>query len=366
MHIVFSGGRTGGHLFPGLAVAEEIRRRDPAAMITFAGSGGPLERQHLPEHGYPLVTLACRPWSPRAWRWPRFAWDHAQGFRAACRWLTMHRPDVVVGLGGWSSVPMIRAAIARRIPLVLLEQNALPGKVTRHFAPHAERVCAALAECHAWLDVQADAFRHTGNPVRREFGEVAIARQSDSAQRRLLVLGGSGGAADLNELVPLAVAKLNGRLEDWQSVHHTGHRDLAGTRARYARAGRWAHVQAFFSNMPELLASSDLVGCRAGGTTLSELAMLGVPAIVVPFPRAADDHQLRNARAYETHGACRVVDFRAHAEPVETLAREMATLVGDHRARESLAAAMRQMARPHAAVDAAEIVMQLAGVTPVG
>src|SRR3569833_3456052 len=99
MHIVFSGGRTGGHLFPGLAVAEAIRRHDPETTITFAGSGGPLERQHLPEYGYPLVTLACRPWSSRAWRWPRFAWDHAQGFRAACRWLTMHRADVVVGLG---------------------------------------------------------------------------------------------------------------------------------------------------------------------------------------------------------------------------------------------------------------------------
>ncbi|HEX3869394.1 MAG TPA: glycosyltransferase, partial [Pirellulales bacterium] len=111
-HIVISGGGSGGHLFPGLAVAQQIRTLEPEADITFAGTRSESERRHVEEAGFRHVAMACRAWSPRPWRWPRFVWDHARGFRAAERWLARHKPDVVVGLGGWPSVPMSRAAVA--------------------------------------------------------------------------------------------------------------------------------------------------------------------------------------------------------------------------------------------------------------
>jgi UDP-N-acetylglucosamine--N-acetylmuramyl-(pentapeptide) pyrophosphoryl-undecaprenol N-acetylglucosamine transferase len=161
----------------------------------------------------------------------------------------------------------------------------------------------------------------------------------------------------LNRVVPEALARLKGPLDDWQIVHQTGHAALIETRGRYAATGRWAWLQPFFANIAELLASADLVVCRGGGTTLSELAALGVPAIVVPYPHAADDHQLHNARAYASRGACRIVDFRTVGLPAAALACELADLAMNSQAREELAAGMRSLARPCAAADVAGLVL---------
>jgi UDP-N-acetylglucosamine--N-acetylmuramyl-(pentapeptide) pyrophosphoryl-undecaprenol N-acetylglucosamine transferase len=355
LNVVFSGGGTGGHLFPGLAVAAQLRQLEPDATITFAGSDRVWERRLVEEHGHRQIAMACRAWSRRPWRWPRFALDYAVGVRAAERWLKRHAADVVVGLGGWASVPMARAAIRRGIPLVLLEQNAMPGRATRWLAPHARRVCAAMSEAQYHLNIPADHFTHTGNPLRGEF-VAPLVDASPDRRPRLLVLGGSRGSADLNRVVPEAIRSLDQRLAGWQVVHQTGHDGLTTTRQRYAAADRWVTLRPFFQNIAELLVSADLVICRGGGSTLSELAAVGVPAIVVPYPHAADDHQLHNARAYASCGACRIVDFRATSDPATALARELGELVGDADRRAALVAGMCAMARPNAAVDVARIV----------
>lgn len=213
-----------------------------------------------------------------------------------------------------------------------------------------------MNEAQHFLNIPVNRFAHTGNPLRSEF----LVPQCDSASNhrpRLVVLGGSRGSADLNRVVPEAIRSLDQRLDGWQIVHQTGHDGLTTTRERYAAAGRWVTLRPFFPNIAELLASADLVICRGGGSTLSELAALGVPAIVVPYPHAADDHQLHNARAYASRDACRIFDFRATSDPAKALSGELGELVSHADRRAVLVAGMRAMARPNAAVDVARTVV---------
>jgi UDP-N-acetylglucosamine--N-acetylmuramyl-(pentapeptide) pyrophosphoryl-undecaprenol N-acetylglucosamine transferase len=342
-----------------LAVAERLGALGDCIRITFAGAGGAMERRIVEQHGHQYVAFRCRAWPRRPWKMPHFALDYVAGVAAARRWLAKHPADVVVGLGGWSSVPMARAAHATRTPLVLLEQNALPGRVTRWLAPHAELVCAAMAEAQPWLNIRQDRFRHTGNPVRSMFSQRAAAKLG-SRPPRLVVLGGSNGSADLNRTVPEAIARLGARFEQWGVFHQTGAAELATTRDRYAQRGRWATLRAFFPNVAELLADADVVISRAGGTTLAELAACGSTAIVVPYPHAADDHQLRNAVVYARHGACRAVDFRRATDPAGELADQLLRLAVDPRSRQKLREGMRTMAMPHAAAEVARLVRRIA------
>jgi UDP-N-acetylglucosamine--N-acetylmuramyl-(pentapeptide) pyrophosphoryl-undecaprenol N-acetylglucosamine transferase len=380
--VVFAGGGTLGHLFPGLAVAERLANDAPHLRIVLAGGGREVEEHHVRRAGFEYWPLECRPF-PRSWREVfRFLTVNWAGYRAAKRLLEAHRVACVVGLGGYASVPMARAALSRGVPLVLLEQNLVPGRATRWLARRATVVCTAFAESRPFLPPECLA-RLTGNPVRSEFLRHAARRRYDRdpaprhvsslwtnrprksppGVRRLLVLGGSGGARPLNQSVPPALYQARAALSNWTVVHQSGAAGLESTEALYRAAGIRARVVPFLTNLSAVLSGSDLAISRAGGTALAELAVLGVPAILIPYPHAADDHQRKNAEVFAAAGAAVLIDQRESGENLDRhLAAWLAALAGDDGRRAAMSQAMRGLGLPDASWDIAKMIRDLAGV----
>jgi UDP-N-acetylglucosamine--N-acetylmuramyl-(pentapeptide) pyrophosphoryl-undecaprenol N-acetylglucosamine transferase len=371
-HIVFSGGGTGGHLFPGLAVAQELARQAADAndrlKITFAGSGKSFERRHVEVAGFEYLVIPSQPLPRRPWHLPHFVGRQLAGWRVAHAFVSRVRPSVVAGLGGYASVPMSLAAVKQGVPLVLLEQNAVPGKANRWLAPRAQAICAAFASARPSFRVSDEAFYFTGNPVRHTVSRDL--QKTDSPQLYhstplLVIVGGSRGARELNRLVPRALAQFASGLRGWRILHQTGIEDEAATRALYAELGMGGaafEVVPFIDDLPSVLLDADLAVCRAGGTTLAELALAGVPAIVCPYPFAADNHQRRNADVFAAAGACRIFDTReVTGDPCEALARSLAGLIDHPTVRARMSIAMRRRAMPHATRDVAGVIQSLVG-----
>jgi UDP-N-acetylglucosamine--N-acetylmuramyl-(pentapeptide) pyrophosphoryl-undecaprenol N-acetylglucosamine transferase len=355
-HVVFSGGGTGGHLFPGLAVAASLVKSDPATQITFAGSGRELERRLVDQAGYRYLALDCRPFRLRPDRLVSFILAHRRGLAQARAWLAAERPDVVVGLGGFASVPLAHAAAKARVPLVLLEQNAVAGRANRWLAPHASLVCLAFDEARAGLPRTARRVLLTGNPIRAGFDRHERRNRNSAGARLLIVLGGSGGSRQLNAAVPQILGLAGQTLAGWRIVHQTGPADAETVGERYLALGIDADTTSFVDDMPDLLSRANLVISRAGGTTLAELAAAGVPAIVCPWAAAAHDHQRRNAKVFERQGACRIwqPERLDVAEEQRILAQSLAELVIDGNQRAGMSHAMQSLAHPLAADRVAE------------
>ncbi len=373
LHVVFAGGGTGGHLFPGLAVAERLAADVPRVRITFAGTGRDFERRQVAVAGFDYLPLPCRPCPKRPLAMIPFLWDHVSGCRMATRFLREQGVQVVVGLGGYASVPMARAATARRLPLVLLEQNVIPGRATRWLARSATLICTAFHQAHRHLSARCHV-RLTGNPIRAGFlaeqpngdGATSLQKSHDPhdsvSPRQLLILGGSGGAQSLNENVPQAFRRLHSLLTGWRIVHQSGQAHFDSTRQHYARLNLPAKVVPFLEDMPAVLRETDLAICRAGGTTLAELSASGVPAVLLPYPYAAEDHQRKNADLFAASGACLVLDEReVPGHVVLHLAETLRPLLADLGQLQAMSTAMRRLAHPDAAWDVAAMVRQLAG-----
>jgi UDP-N-acetylglucosamine--N-acetylmuramyl-(pentapeptide) pyrophosphoryl-undecaprenol N-acetylglucosamine transferase len=364
-HIVFTGGATAGHLFPGLAVARELARILPAARITFAGSGTTLERELVATHGYEYFSVPCRPLPRRPWRLPRFAADNLAGYRLARRMLRKENVSIVVGLGGYASVPVSYAAKTLSLPLLLLEQNAVPGRANRWLARGADLVCAAMPECRQGFRIADRAFVVTGNPIREAFCRVSNEKgmNHNTTPPLLVILGGSRGAGELNEQVPPGLAGVAKRLVGWQVLHQAGEANVDATRARYSNSGLDVEVVSFIDSMAETLACARLVISRAGGTTLAELAAAGVATIACPFPRAADDHQRANAEVFAAAGACELIDAREHGGNIGgALSAKVSQLLEEPQKLDAMARAMRECARPLAAPTVASMIADM----PVG
>ena len=352
-HILFAGGGTIGHLTPGLAVAEWLTRLAPGVRVGFVGTGKPRERELVEEVGHEYCRL---PSSPSSSQWRKLAsclWSNLCGLAGATRLQLRERVDLVVGLGGHASLPAAQAAVWLGIPLVLLEQNAVPGRVTRWLAPRAQAVCVAFEVTCTGLPKSCRALV-TGNPVRHEF----ITACRISRQPQLAVLGGSSGAMALNRALPAALARFPDLLQGWRIVHQTGPDELDDVRSDYRDRGLVADVRPFIRHMPNLLADSDLVVSRAGGTTLAELAAAGVPGILIPYPHAADNHQHGNARQAERAGGCAVVDQLSQDFP-QRLADTLRPLLTDPARRGQMAQAMQRLARPCAAEQVAQAILEI-------
>ena len=264
-HIAFAGGGTAGHLFPGLAVAKQLAARNDSPRITFAVGGKTLETSLVAKSGFDHVSLPSAPLVGGVRGIVRFVGENFSGYRAARRFVREENIDLVVGLGGYASVPLCRAAIAAGIPLVLLEQNVFPGKANRWLAPRADLICAAFAESREYFQ-DAVNVRVTGNPIRAGFRPRRHPSQdrpaSSAWQRRLMILGGSGGAHSLNEFVPKALYKLQGKLAGWQIVHQTGLREADATTKLYQKLALKATVVPFVQNLPSVLRHADLAISR--------------------------------------------------------------------------------------------------------
>jgi UDP-N-acetylglucosamine--N-acetylmuramyl-(pentapeptide) pyrophosphoryl-undecaprenol N-acetylglucosamine transferase len=355
-HIVFAGGGTLGHLFPGLAVAAEIKRLAPEARIGFTGAGREVEQHRVTAAGYEYQAIACRPRPNGMVESLRFVADNVRGLRQAIRYLRRQQVDVVVGLGGYASYPMARGAVLCQKPVVLLEQNAVPGLATRRLASHARLICVAFEETRHDLAASCP-IRVTGNPVRQN------AVRSDAASgQRLLVLGGSQGSQSLNAAVPLALARLKSRLAGWSILHQAGEAGAPATQKLYAQLRLKARVVPFIENLPTMMAHCQLAISRAGGTTLAELSAAGLPAVVVPYPAASDQHQLRNAEILAACGACRMVQDPHGAQSLAAqLTIELLDLLSSADRRAAMAGAMQKLARPAAAWHVARMILDHAG-----
>lgn len=349
---LFAGGGSGGHLFPGIAVAEEILRRDPGSRIVFAGSDRGIEKAILARTGWRHVALSVSAYALSARRPVRSSLSLGSAVRGALRLIDETRPEAVIGLGGFASVPVAAAARVRAVPVVLLEQNVVPGRATSLISRWADEVCVSFAETIPMLP-RGVRCRVTGNPVRRE-----VLRRLPPRSRRgetLLILGGSQGAVGLNGMAVSAIRTLRERVRGWRVVHQTGERDVERVRAAYAEMEVEAEVAAFFDDLPARYANAALAVSRAGATTLAELACLGVPAVLVPYPGAVRDHQARNAEYYAALGAAVMVSEGDRAG--ERLAVALSGLSSEPSQLSRMSAAMGRCAKPDATAAVADVLV---------
>lgn len=349
-HLVFAGGVTGGHVFPAIALAQRLRER-ASIRLTFLGSERPREREWLRaariEH-VPVPSAPLSPWSARLFF---AAAKNVRGYAAALRFLKRERVDMVVGLGGFASAPTARAALSAGIPLVLVEANAVPGRVTRWLAKRAVCVCTAFESARRLLPESAAAV-DTGLPIRSIPSDRCL-----GTDRGIVVLGGSGGAAGIDEIAPKAMFQVRELLRGWRIVHQCGADRAVETRRVYARLGLEAEVRPFFEDMPRLLVESSLGISRAGGSVLAELAAASLPSVLIPFPQAAGNHQTRNAEEFSRATGCPVVEEAKAAPRADArLAEELRSLLIDPKKRRMIRHLMSRAARPDAANTVAEIV----------
>jgi UDP-N-acetylglucosamine--N-acetylmuramyl-(pentapeptide) pyrophosphoryl-undecaprenol N-acetylglucosamine transferase len=355
--VVVAGGGTGGHLYPGLAVARELLRQRPDARISFAGTARGLEARVVPREGFEidLIRSAGLKGKSIATR-VRGALLVAPSLWDAWRIVSRRRPHVVVGVGGYSSGPVVLTAALRGVPTLVLEQNAVPGLTNRLLARVVRAAAITYDETRAYFGAKAFV---SGNPVRAEFFTPRADGPAPDGPPCLLILGGSQGAHAVNLAVVAEASALLTAEPRLRIVHQTGERDRMHVAHEYERAGITARVEAFLEGVADEMRAATLVICRAGATTLAELAAAGRPAVIVPLPTATDDHQRRNARVLADAGAAIAVEERELGEG--RLARLVAGLLADPARRREMSAAMRTFAKPDAAASIAARVQELAG-----
>jgi UDP-N-acetylglucosamine--N-acetylmuramyl-(pentapeptide) pyrophosphoryl-undecaprenol N-acetylglucosamine transferase len=355
MRAILAGGGTGGHVIPALAIAQELQRRYQAEVL-FIGTARGLENRLVPAAGFPLqlvkvgalnrVSLATR---------VRTAVDLPRAVFAAAGMLNEFQPDIVIGVGGYASGPAMLAAILKHTPTLAFEPNLVPG-----FANRMVSRFVSAAAVH--FEQTADHFRNavvTGVPVRPAFFQIAKKPYSPGSPT-LLVFGGSQGAHAINQATVASLPELVRRLPGLHVIHQTGERGYNEVQAAYAGTAISSEVHKFIDNMPAFFARADLVLCRSGASTVAEIAAAGKPAIFVPFPRAADDHQRRNAEAMEQASAAVVLEETKLDEV--WLVDTICALMEDPSRLARMSDAARAMSHPNAAKEIAELAAKVAGI----
>ncbi|MBA3022579.1 MAG: undecaprenyldiphospho-muramoylpentapeptide beta-N-acetylglucosaminyltransferase [Gammaproteobacteria bacterium] len=349
--ILIMAGGTGGHIYPGLAVADALRAQD--WNVVWLGAPNSMEAELVPKHGYPVAWVnfsGVRGKGVLRLLTLPFTLLRALGQSAAA--ILRHRPDVVLGMGGYITMPGgLMAAFLRR-PLVVHEQNSIAGMSNKVLAKLASRVLSGFP------DVLRDT-EWCGNPVRADIAALPtpLARFTQrSGKLNVLVVGGSLGAQALNEALPKALAMMDETVRP-QVIHQTGKRHFESVQQLYAQAGVQADVRAFLDDMAQQYAQADVVICRAGALTIAELAAAGVASVLVPFPFAVDDHQTHNARFLSEHGAAILLSQKElSAEKLAQLLREL-----DREKLLTMAQAARSLAKPDATQQVAQVCVALAG-----
>lgn len=352
MRVILAGGGTGGHVIPALAIAHELKNQFDAEVL-FIGTARGIENRLVPAAGFPLklvqvgalknVSVLTR---------IKTIFDLPRAILSASRLIREFGPDAVIGVGGYASGPAMLAAILRGLPTLAFEPNVVPGFANRVVARwvsaaavHFEETCRYFRNCHV-----------TGVPVRSAFFE--IGQKHEGGSPTLLVFGGSQGAHAINQAVIDSLSGLIQRIPNLHIIHQTGERDFSAVQDGYQKAGLVsAEVSRFIDDMPAMFARADLLVCRSGASTVAEITAAGKPAIFVPFPRAADDHQNVNARALEKAGAAVVVEESKleAAYLVDTIA----ALLGDSRRLFRMSSAARTLAHPQSVQEIAGLVKSL-------
>ena len=343
--IVIAGGGTGGHLYPGIAVARELRRRLPEAVVTFAGTAKGIESRVVPREGFELDLLrsaGLKAMSPAAVIrgvsiLPLSGMD-------AWRIVSRRRPHLVIGVGGYSSGPVVLLAALRRISTLLLEQNAVPGFTNRSLAPFISAAAVTFESTVVYFGRRGFV---TGNPVRPEFFDTTAASAPTDGSPRVLIFGGSQGAHAINMAMVEAAPRLAAFPGGMAITHQTGERDLERVRDGYRAAGLEARVEPFLFAMDREMKAASLVICRAGATTIAELTASARPSVLIPLPTAADDHQRKNAEVLVAAGAADVLSQKDMTG--DRLAERITTLAADRARLSAMSDAARRLAKPEAA-----------------
>ncbi len=355
--VLIAGGGTGGHIYPGLAIAEELAARTPQPEVIFVGTPDGMEMRLVPRSGFPVIGICSGGVIGKgiAARMANLCVRAPIGLVQSLRLIRGLEPDVVIGVGGYASGPLALAAVLAGVPVLLQEQNLLPGVTNRILAPWVEAVAVSFEESRRRLDGRIVV---TGNPLRRALLQRGARPQDERIH--LLILGGSRGARAINHLMSEAIAHLEPLHPQLSIVHQSGEADLEETRRAYSeRAGDrfiW-RVEAFLDRVWNEYAWADLVVCRAGATTVAEITACGKPAILVPFPHAARNHQVYNAHHLADRGAAIVREQGGLT--AERLAGTILELAQDEARRARMAACSRALGAPNAAARVADLALKL-------
>jgi len=352
MRAIVAGGGTGGHVIPALAIAQQLKKRFSAEVL-FIGTSRGIENRLVPAAGYPLrlvevgklknVSLETR--FQTVFDLPRAVWT-------AGRILSEFHPQVVIGVGGYASGPAMLAAFLARIPTLIFEANLVPGFANRLVAPFASGAAVHFAETGRYFSKS----KVTGVPVREPFFHLADPPDSPT----LLIFGGSQGARAINRIAIRAAGPLLERVPGLKIIHQTGEADYQDAQTAYANLGGSVELYRFIDDMPGAFSRSSLLVCRSGASTVAEVTAAGRPAILVPFPRAADDHQKRNAEALERMGAAIMLEEWQLTQ--EKLVATVSAIFADPTRLHRMAERARKLAHPNAAREIADMAARVASI----
>ncbi len=354
MKVLFAAGGTGGHIFPAIAVAKELLRRDAATEVLFVGTARGLETRIVPENGFQLSLIDSSGLKNVGFIGKiKGLTVLPKSFLEARSLIRQFRPHVVVGAGGYVSGPVLMMAAVMGVPTLVMDSNALPGFTNRQLARFVDRAALTFEESLPYFGKKGVVI---GNPVRQEFFEIAPKGREDVTH--VLIFGGSQGARAINNAVADSLGELENLAGKLTFTHQTGEGDFERIRELYRRSAfADADVRPFISNMVEEFAKVDIVICRAGATTCAELAAAGKAAIMIPLPTAADDHQRKNAEAMERAGGAKMLLQRDLSSA--NIAAELRSLVADPERITEMETAAKSVGRSDAAERAADLIDEL-------
>jgi len=361
MRIVISGGGTGGHIYPAIAIAREILKMEQEAEMLFIGGKGQRESRIIPEFGFNFVPIQVAGFPRRlSTRWFKVALKVPMGFIKSLMVLKNFSPRIVIGTGGYVCGPVLLGASLLHIPILIQEQNAMPGVTNRIMGRWAD-------EIHVPFPTAARFFapgktRITANPVRPEIASASGGRERlglKEDKMTIALIGGSQGASSINAAAVEALKYLSDFSSDLQIIHQTGNSDFSDVKKAYDESPFENLVQPYFETMEDVYSATDLIVCRAGAMTLAEVTACGLPAVLIPYPFATGDHQTFNAQVLEKNGAA--VMIRNGELTGERLASVLASLIQDKERLLDMAKKSRSLGKPGSAREIAQAVLSIVG-----
>ncbi len=346
--VILAGGKTGGHVFPAIAMAKEFKRRFPKGKVTFVGTKDGLESKIVPKYGFKLIFIQARGLkrkaSPENLMLPYYV---LKGLYQSFRILNEERPDLVVGTGGYVSFPVVFSASLKNIPTLIQEQNSYPGMSTRLLAFLADRVCLSYLSSVRYFLTKTK-LTVTGNPVREDVAsgkrdEALRKFDLDPGKKTIFIFGGSQGAGAINRAVMESLDSLS---ENWQLLWQTGENDFSSLSKKVEGKKTKCALFPFIEDMRSAYAVSDLVVSRAGALTLAEITACGKPSLLIPYPFATADHQRYNAEILRKEGAAQIIFQRDLTG--EILAQKLSFVLSDEERSKRMAEQSRKMGRPDA------------------
>ena len=358
MKVFIAGGGTGGHLFPGIALAEEFKRRNPESICVFVGAKGGIESKIIPREGFELRSIDIKGLKGKSFKEKVCnLFLIPQSIYQSIALIKEYNPELVIGMGGYASAPVIFAALLMGIKRVICEQNTIPGVTNRILARFVDSIFISFSETR-YLSSMKKA-RFTGNPIRKKLIDGCLKGKEHKGKFTLLILGGSQGAHSLNEKILDALDYLMPVRKSLNIIHQTGEADYQWVCQAYREKGFTSEVMGFIDDMAAVYRDADLVVCRAGATTISELTLYGKASVLIPYPFAADNHQEINARVLLDKGAAKMVlngDLTG-----ENLAEMIIDLTADPIAVSRMGEDARKLGKPGAAEDIVDSCYKLLG-----